>query len=73
MSNITELDAQDPTVESVVERLHRDVGKIKSITAIVTWEDESSSVWHNTVETNRMAYDNLVLQNYLLNDMLRRL
>lgn len=70
--NITELNAQDPTVESVIERLGRHTKKIKSITAIVTWEDGSSSVCHDTKQTNRMAFDALVLQNYLLNDMLMR-
>jgi len=68
--NVTELGKGDSTVESVITRLHRHMDKIKSITAVVTWEDKSSGVYHDTKKTARMSYEALVLQNYLLTEML---
>lgn len=70
--NIIELGTDYSTVETVITRLHRNMDKIKSVTAIIEWRDGSSAVYHEKKLTRDMTYDALVLQNYLLNDMLER-
>jgi len=64
VSDVVELGRQAPTVESVVSRLDRHVDRIKSITAVVTWDDGTTSVCHETKKTNRIAYEILALQRY---------
>lgn len=66
MDKIVELNKQDPTVGSVISRLHRHENKIQSITAVVTWKDGTTQVCHDTKKTNRIAYELLVLQRYAL-------
>jgi len=67
--NITELGNHDPTVESVITRLYNNMDKIKSITAVVKWEDESSGVYYDTKCTSQMAFESVVLQKYILTEM----
>jgi len=65
--NIEELGAHEPSVESVISRLFRHQGKIKNITAIVTWEDDSADVYCDTKPLADMSYEALLFQGYVMN------
>lgn len=62
-SNVVELDNHDPSVESVITRLHRHKDKIKSITAIVTWDNDGVDVCHDTKCVTVLSYESMVLQD----------
>ena len=55
----------DPTVESIISRLERFKNKIKHITVVVEWEDDSSGVYHNTKDIEKLCYENKILSKYV--------
>jgi hypothetical protein len=67
--NIEELGAHEPSVESVISRLDRYQGKIKSITAIVTWEDDTSDVYSDTKPITDLSFECFLLQSYILDSI----
>lgn len=62
---IAELNQHLPSVDSVIERLDRHRGKIKSITAVILWDDDSMDICHDTKRLESMAYEHLLLGRYL--------
>lgn len=67
VDNIKELNAHEPTVESVISRLVRHKSRIKSITAIVEWENGTSGVYHEDKSLPHLSLELLIMQDYLLN------
>ena len=65
MDNISELNGHSPSVESVISRLDRYQERIKSITCIVEWDDESFDVVHNEKRLQELAFEIQVFQKYL--------
>ena len=64
--NIVELGTGKATVDSVITRLDRYKSKIKSITAVVTWEDGLVEVCYEVKESSKLAFDALVIQHRCL-------
>lgn len=64
--NVVELSQHDVTVESVITRLHRHRDRIKSITAIIKWDDGTADVVRSPHTAPEMAYDLLLLQKSAL-------
>lgn len=62
---VVELGRHDPTVESVVTRLHRHMDRIKSITAVVQWDNGSYDVFFDTRDVSLLCYDRLILDKML--------
>lgn len=58
---VVELGRHPPTVGSVISRLGRYQEKIRSITCVVTWEDESVDVFYNTKSGRDLAFEHYVL------------
>jgi len=65
MSKVTELGAHDPSVESVISRLNRHEGRIKTITVVVGWDDDSADVFHCTRPVQDLCYDSVLLNKYV--------
>lgn len=63
--NITELSNHAPSVESIVSRLDRHQAKIKNITVVITWSDDSCDICHDERQLRDLSYDGLVLNKYL--------
>jgi len=64
---IFELGAHNPSVASVISRLDRHQGKIKHITAIIEWDNETSDVTHDQRDTAGLCYDSALLSGYVNN------
>ena len=62
---IAEIGNSVPTVESVIARLSRETPGIKSITAIIEWDDNSNCIVHEEKSLQRMALELLILQDYI--------
>jgi len=60
MKDIEDLDV-DATVESVCFRLHRYSKKMKHITTIITWEDDSCGVYGDTKSAELYCADEKIL------------
>jgi hypothetical protein len=67
--NITELANHSPTVESVISRLHRNMGKIKGITAVIEWDDGTTQICFDTCQTDRLAFDSILIQKYIMDSL----
>ena len=63
--NVVDLGNHLPTVDSVIERLGRHRDRIASITAVITWDDGSMDICHDTKNLEEMAYEQLLLNRYL--------
>ena len=61
--NVVELNNHEITVESVITRLERHKDKIKSITAIVHWDNETMKVFCDKKGASEFAYELAVLSN----------
>ena len=61
---IIELGRHEPSVDSVIERLDRYRGRINNITAIITWDDGSTEVVHDTKTLRDVGFESLFLNNY---------
>jgi len=64
--DIIELGRHRPSVESVVSRLDRHQGRIKSISAVVEWDDGSYDVYHDDKSLENLSFDALILNKYAL-------
>lgn len=62
MNEVIELGAQSSTVGSVVTRLNHYKDKIKNITAIVTWDDDTTAIYSDTHKTSVATYHMAVMQ-----------
>ena len=65
--DIVELNAHEPSVESVVSRLNRFKDKIEHITAVVVWKDESADVFHDSKDIEKVCYESILLNKYAEN------
>jgi hypothetical protein len=63
--NISELNAHTPSVESVISRLDRYRERIKEITVVVCWDDDSYDVCHDQKPTEKLCFDAAVLDKYI--------
>lgn len=63
--DIVELGAHEPSVESVISRLDRFQDKIKNITVIIEWKDDSGDVFHDTKDVSNLCYENKILSKYV--------
>jgi len=63
--NLIELNRHDSTVGSVISRLHRHQGRIKSITAIIEWDNETIDISCNAKKTRDFTYELAVFGNYV--------
>lgn len=63
--DVIELGVHEPSVESVISRLSRFQDKIKHITVIVEWEDESGDVFHDTKDMKNLCYDTVIFNEYV--------
>lgn len=64
--NVIELGRHKPSVDSVIHRLERNHDEIKSITAIIEWNDGTSSVAYNTKSMEALTYELFAFQKHLL-------
>lgn len=62
VAEVRELGAHTPTVESVISRLHRHIGRIKNITVIVTWDDDSADVYSDTHSLGIACFHSVLMQ-----------
>jgi len=62
---VKELNRHAPSVDSVIERLDRNRKKIKSITAVIVWEDGSCDITHDTKSLPDLSYDSVLLNAYI--------
>ena len=65
-AEVIELGQHEPTAESVVTRLHRHMDRIRSITAIVQWDDGSYDVCCDAKPIEQLCFDRLVLDKSLM-------
>jgi len=63
--DVIELGVHEPSVESIISRLSRFQDKIKHITVIVEWEDESSDIFYDTKDTKSLCYESILLSEYV--------
>ena len=63
MSKVIELGRHTPCVESVITRLYENMGRIKSISVVVEYDDESLQVCGNAKPMKDISYHAAVLQN----------
>ena len=61
--NIQELGNHIPTVESIITRLHRHMGRIKSITAVIQWDDGARQITDNDKPISELCFDATVLNH----------
>ncbi len=64
-ADVIELGRHAPSVDSVISRLDRYKGEIKSITAIIQWENGTFDVVGNDRPIPAWAYDRLILELHL--------
>ena len=64
MSKIFELNAHQPSVESVINILHRNQEKVSSITCIISYEDGGVDIAHESKPIKDLCYESVLLHNY---------
>lgn len=64
--NVVELGQHGASVESVISRLVRHQSSIKSITAVIQWDDNTADVVYSPKKTSEMAYDALLVHKTAL-------
>ncbi len=64
---VVDLNEHTPTPDSVIERLGRHRGQIKSITCVITWDDDSVLIAHDLRTLPDLCYDAMALQRYVGN------
>lgn len=63
---VVELGRHSPTVDSVIERLDRYRGKIRSITCVVEWKDGPElTVAHNSKSLSELCFEAKTLDMYV--------
>tara|TARA_R110000744_G_scaffold46911_5_gene103549 strand:+ start:19072 stop:19362 length:291 start_codon:yes stop_codon:yes gene_type:complete len=63
--NVVELGRHEATVGSVITRLHRDLDKIKSITAIIEWDNDIIDLVHDSRPVSSLIFDAKLLDTYV--------
>ncbi len=64
-----ELNSNQPSVESVLNRLARHTHMIVNVTCIVKWSTGEFGVYYNTKKTAALAFDAAVLNNFVNNEI----
>ena len=64
MAKIVELNRHEPNVDSVCERLSRHRNRIKSIIAVIEWDNGSYDVTHDTKSVESICFEAALLQKY---------